>query len=210
MVLAAIGSVCSLLVCVNSVSVCVSTAKTLMSCNTIFAAVAFMLLFGCRKTMTSTRSPGRIKLLAAGRRVYFHVDDAIPGRNIFRRTDRVACAQQLRGQNGLAGVQFHAAAFALDFFQLGQCAGRDDVLRPFLELDVLRRHFLVGGDVGHGDENRLPVALIGRLVPGLHDWLMPIEATRPQPNASTSKMIDLERMNLSRTFGCRRLCRLGG
>ena len=64
-VLAVIGSDCpSPLVLVNSVSVCVSTAKTLMSCSTIFEAVARRSVPPVlRNTSTSTRSPGKIRLL---------------------------------------------------------------------------------------------------------------------------------------------------
>jgi hypothetical protein len=35
-------------------------------------------------------------------------------------------------------------------------------------------------------------------------WLMPIEATSPQPNAKANSMIDRVRMNLSRTSGPKR------
>ena len=51
----------------------------------------------------------------------------------FGRADGVGRADQLRGQNRLAGINPHPAAFALDLFQLGQRAGRQVVLGPFLE-----------------------------------------------------------------------------
>ena len=103
--------------------------------------------------------------------------------------------EQLAFEDRLAFDDRGARAAALELFERGDGAVRNFVLGPFLQ----RKHFgvdriaqvdVVERDVDrHGFDLRLADWPLRSIT-----WLMPIEATRPQPNASANNSSDFGRM----------------